>query len=80
MEDLERPISLAAELYVYASKEKNVDDYKYFVEELNKISPENQHKFFYNIAKTITPHLQANPLVKPVCKKCSSDEIEYVKK
>lgn len=79
-ENLERPVTLSAELYVCASKQKNALDYQYFVDELEKISREYRFKFFYNIARSIKPHIQANPNVKQVCKKCGSEDIEYVTK
>lgn len=79
MEDLDRPISLTAEFFTWASKTpKNATEGEYFAKELEKISPEYRYKFFYNIALQIVPFIQSNPNLKKVCAKCGSDDLKIV--
>ena len=44
-----RPISLANEFVEYAKDNKFASKFQYFVDELNKIPPEDRLKVFYNI-------------------------------
>ena len=79
MEDLDRPISLTAEFFTWASKTpKNATEGEYFVKELEKISPEYRYKLFYNIALQIKPFIQSSPDLKRICSECGSDNLKIV--
>lgn len=49
----ERAIDLSNEFMEYITNSKNVDEFQYFVEETEKLHPDDRRKVFYNIAQKI---------------------------
>ena len=47
----ERCSELSKEFIKFASNQSNLTEYQYFVDELEKLDPNDKHKFFYNIAQ-----------------------------
>lgn len=47
----ERALELVHEFTNYVSSQKSSEDYRYFIDELKKLHPDDKHKVFYNIAQ-----------------------------
>lgn len=49
----ERALDLSNEFIECITSKKNVDEFQYFVEEIEKLHPDDKRKVFYNIAQKI---------------------------
>lgn len=49
----EKVLDITEEFLSYVTSQKTVTDYQYFVDELEKLHPDDKRKLFYNIAQKI---------------------------
>jgi len=49
----EKALDLTEEFLNYVTNQKTATDYQYFVDELEKLHPDDKRKLFYNIAQRI---------------------------